>query len=48
LLLKTTEVDVPEQMVCGEGVAVATGDGFTVTTAFTGAPVHPSALAKTL
>jgi hypothetical protein len=48
LLLKTTEVNVPEQMVCGDGVATATGEGFTVTTAFTGVPVQPAAVAETL
>ena len=48
LLLKTTDVDVPEHMVCGDGVAIATGKGFTVTIAFTGVPVQPPALAETL
>lgn len=31
-------VAVPEQMVCTDGVAVATGAGFTVTTTSTGVP----------
>jgi hypothetical protein len=48
LLLNTTDVDVPEQMVCGDGVATATGEGFTVITAFTGVPVQPPAIAETL
>ena len=33
-----------EQMVCDEGVAVATGAGFTSTVAVIGAPIHPFAV----
>jgi hypothetical protein len=35
---------VPEQMVCVEGVAVATGFGFTVITTVIGVPLHEFAV----
>jgi hypothetical protein len=39
-----TEVVVPEQMVCVDGVASATGIGLTVTTKVTGVPGQEFAL----
>ena len=35
------DVAVPEQIVCEDGVAVATGLGLTVMVTFMGVPVHP-------
>ncbi len=34
-------VDVPEQIVCDEGVAIAVGIGFTNIGTSSGAPIHP-------
>ena len=42
-LESTTDGAVPEQIVCEEGVAVATGVGFTVTVTVIGEPEHPFA-----
>ena len=45
LLLNAMVVMVaPEQIACDNGVAEATGDGFTWTVAVTGAPVQPLAV----
>lgn len=38
------EMDAAEQIVCDEGVAVASGVGFTITVAVTGAPGQPLAV----
>ena len=48
LLLSATDVDVPEQIVCDAGMAVATGVGFTVITTITGTPAHPLAVGVTV
>jgi hypothetical protein len=48
VLLRATEVDVPEQMVCDTGVAVATGVGLTVTTTVIGDPAHELAVGVTV
>ena len=34
----------PEQIVCVDGVAIATGEGFTITVALIGAPEQPFAV----
>jgi hypothetical protein len=44
LLLKTIAVRSPEQTVAGEGLAVTSGIGFTVTVASIGNPGHPLAV----
>jgi hypothetical protein len=43
LLLNATVVVFKEQIVCGFGLAVAEGAGFTVTVAVIGEPEHPLA-----
>ena len=48
LLVRTTEVAVPEQIVCDAGVAVATGVGFTVITTVLGVPAQPLAVGVTV
>jgi len=48
LLLRATEVAVPEHIVCVPGVAVATGMGFTVITTVIGVPAHPLAVGVTV
>lgn len=44
LLVKTTAVAPPEQILCEEGVAVADGSGLTVTVTVTGVPAQPPAV----
>ena len=39
---------MPEQMVCDDGVAVATGLGLTVTVTVMGVPAHPFAVGVTV
>jgi hypothetical protein len=42
LLVKVTEVTLPEHSVCEPGVAVTVGIGLTVTVTTIGAPEHPA------
>jgi hypothetical protein len=44
VLLKVTDITIPEQIVCEGGVAIAIGLGFTVTVSFIGAPAQPFAV----
>jgi hypothetical protein len=44
VLVSAVEAVAPEQIVCVEGVAVATGVGFTVTVTLIGDPGQPAAL----
>ena len=41
LLVSATDVALPEQIVCDDGVAVATGIGFTVIVTVIGVPAQP-------
>ncbi len=44
VLLMVTELVLPEQIDCEDGVAVTVGIGFTVTTAVMAVPGHPPAV----
>ena len=46
--LNAMPVDVPSQIVCNAGVAVAIGFGFTLTTTAIGEPIHPFKVGVTL
>jgi hypothetical protein len=48
VLLKLTDVAAPEQIVALDGVAVTTGEGFTVTIMETGVPGQEFAVGTTL
>ena len=48
LLVNAIEVVAPEQIVCDDGVAVATGVGLTVIVTIMGAPGHPFAVGVTV
>jgi hypothetical protein len=48
LLVRATPVAFPEHIVCGFGVAVATGVGFTVTGTMIGVPTHVAAVGVTV
>jgi hypothetical protein len=48
LLVNETPVALPEQIVCGFGIAVATGVGFTVTGTLIGNPTHVAAVGVTV
>jgi hypothetical protein len=48
LLVRLTPTDAPEQIVCGFGVAVITGVGFTVTGKTKGVPAQPAAVGVTV
>lgn len=46
--LNAIELALPEQIVCEDGVAVATGAGFTVTVAVIAVPLQPFAVGVTV
>jgi hypothetical protein len=48
LLVNETPVALPEQIVCGFGVAVTTGIGFTVTGTMIGVPTQVAAVGVTV
>jgi len=47
-VLSVTPTGLPEQIVCGFGVATAIGNGFTVTVTLIGAPGHVPAVGVTV
>ena len=48
LLARAIDVAAPEQIVCDDGVAVATGVGLTVTSMVNAEPLHPFAVGVTV